>query len=68
MTVTKCDRCGKIWSFPESYGTRHDGHFLITWAGGLGKIERDLCIKCMDDFEKFMSVGTETEHIDGQTS
>lgn len=61
MTVTKCDRCGKIWSFPESYGTRHDGHFLITWAGGLGKIERDLCIKCMDDFEKFMETKSEKE-------
>lgn len=61
MTVTKCDRCGKIWSFPESYGTRHDGRFSITWAGGLGKIERDLCIKCMDDFEKFMETKSEKE-------
>lgn len=68
MKVTKCDRCGKTWRFSESCGTRHDGHFLITWARSLGRKERDLCMDCMDDFEKFMSVGTETEHIDGQTS
>lgn len=37
MIVTKCDRCGKTWRFSESCETRHNGHFLITWARGLGK-------------------------------
>lgn len=61
MIVTKCDRCGKTWRFSESYGTRHDAHLSITWAGGLGKMERDLCVKCMDDFEKFMETESEKE-------
>lgn len=61
MTVTKCDRCGKLWSPPDFDGTRHDGHFLITWISGLAEMECDLCMDCMDDFEKFMKTKSEKE-------
>lgn len=61
MKVTKCDRCGKTWRFSEACGTRHDGHLLITWARSLGRKERDLCMDCMDDFEKFMETKSEKE-------
>nr|DAZ21757.1 MAG TPA: Rubredoxin loop, ELECTRON TRANSPORT [Caudoviricetes sp.] len=78
MTVTKCDRCGRIY---ETLGIAAENNFHISTSGvcGLIREELDLCCTCATDFKKFMAINPrETDfrdlieydkrHADGQTS
>ena len=58
----KCNRCGKYYDhYPKGSKIQYNGvqRFFRDEYGGMTRIDEalDLCLECMDAFDKFMTSG-----------